>query len=58
MSKDCIRAHVHIYVLLNEHKMPGRYEVKFNGTGLPSGVYVYRLTAGGFAESRKMIVVR
>jgi hypothetical protein len=47
-----------VAVLVNEKKAPGSYEVKFDASGLPSGVYLYRLTAGIFVQSRKMIVVK
>jgi hypothetical protein len=47
-----------VAVLVNERKAPGRYEVRFDGSELSSGVYFYRLTAGAFAESRKMVLMK
>ncbi len=54
-----------VAVLVNEQKNPGRYEVSFDArlpggqaTGLSSGVYLYRLTAGGFTQTRTMIVIK
>jgi hypothetical protein len=47
-----------VATLINEQKPPGTYEVRFNGAGLASGVYVYRLQAGGFVETKKMVLVR
>ncbi len=44
--------------LLDEELMPGQYEVSFNATGLPSGVYFYKLTAGSFTESKKMVLMK
>jgi hypothetical protein len=44
--------------LVNERKTPGTYEVKFDGSGLSSGVYFYRLTAGAYVESRRMILMK
>jgi hypothetical protein len=47
-----------VAVPVNGRKTPGRYEVEFDGTGLSSGTYVYRLTAGQFNGSRTMLLVR
>jgi hypothetical protein len=45
-------------VLVNERKQPGSYEVSFDGSYLASGVYIYRLTAGSFRQSQKMILAK
>jgi hypothetical protein len=42
----------------NELKQPGRYVVVFNGTNFASGVYFYRIEAGTFIESKKMVLVK
>ena len=47
-----------IATLMNEVKEPGRYVVRFNGAGLPSGVYYCRMTAGAFSETRRMVLIR
>lgn len=44
--------------LINEEKTAGKYEVKWNGYNFPSGVYIYRLNAGTFTSSKKMILLR
>ncbi|MEK9136060.1 MAG: T9SS type A sorting domain-containing protein, partial [Bacteroidota bacterium] len=36
----------------------GRYTTKFEANGLASGVYFYRLQAGGFVETRRMILAK
>jgi hypothetical protein len=47
-----------VSTLVNEEKQPGNYEVKFNGAGLPSGVYYYRLFSGTYSETKKMLLVK
>jgi hypothetical protein len=43
---------------MDEKKEPGRYEVTFDGSGLASGVYVYRLKAGDHVESKTMMLLK
>ncbi len=45
-------------VLVDEVKPVGTYEASFDAAGLPSGLYVYRLTAGQYSESRKMVLMK
>jgi hypothetical protein len=47
-----------IATLINEEKQPGVYEVEFNATNFPSGIYFYRLQAGPFVEAKKMILLK
>jgi hypothetical protein len=47
-----------VAVLVNERRPAGNHEVRFDGSGLSSGVYLYRLTAGPYVESRKMLLIR
>jgi beta-galactosidase len=47
-----------VKVLVNERKAAGVYEVSFDGSGLASGVYICRLTAGPWMQSQKMVLVK
>ena len=47
-----------VAVLVDEKKAPGTYEVRFDASGLASGVYLYRLTAGSFVQTRKMLLLQ
>jgi hypothetical protein len=47
-----------VAVLENGDMEAGFHDVKFNGSGLASGVYIYRLQAGSFVQSKKFILVR
>ncbi len=44
--------------LLNTKQKKGRYTVKFNSDGLAGGVYFYRIVAGSFVQTRKMILIK
>ncbi|MCW9065935.1 MAG: T9SS type A sorting domain-containing protein [Ignavibacteriaceae bacterium] len=47
-----------VVTLINEEKSAGSYEVNFNAAGLPSGIYFYKLQAGSFIETRKMVLLK
>ena len=47
-----------IRTLVNESLKPGTYEITFDGSEFPSGVYFYRLTTGEFSETKKMLMVK
>lgn len=44
--------------LVNENLQAGSYETEFSGTNLSSGIYYYRIEAGSFSESKKMILIK
>jgi predicted GH43/DUF377 family glycosyl hydrolase len=47
-----------VATLVNERKMPGTYEVKFDGSNLASGVYFYRLQAGDFTQTKRLLLLK
>ncbi len=47
-----------VATLVNKKQSPGNYSVKFNARNLNSGVYFYRLRAGNFVSTKKMILLK
>ena len=47
-----------VAVLVNEPRHPGSYSVQFDASHLASGVYLYRITAGSFIQTRRMVVLK
>jgi hypothetical protein len=47
-----------IAVLVNEKKMAGQYEVIFNGSNLPSGLYLYSIYYKDKIHSNKMLLLK
>jgi hypothetical protein len=47
-----------VKTLVNEYKQPGTYQVNFNAEGLSSGIYFYKMTAGDFSETKKLVFVK
>ncbi len=47
-----------VATLMNEPKEPGEYQIHFNAGEFSSGVYVYRLVAGPFVQSKKMLLLK
>jgi hypothetical protein len=44
--------------IVNERMQPGTYEVEWSGEKFASGIYFYRMQAGDYVETRKMILIR
>ena len=47
-----------IAVLVNKKQQPGNYEVTFDGSSFPSGVYFYRIQAGNYVSTKKLILLK
>lgn len=47
-----------ITTLVSTHQTAGYYRVAWNGAGFANGIYVYRLQAGQFEESRRMLLLK
>ena len=47
-----------IKTLVNEIKQPGIYEIEFDGNNISSGIYFYKLEAGNFVRTKRMLLVK
>ena len=47
-----------VSTLVQAEQDPGYHEVRFDGANLPSGMYFYRMQAGSFTETKKLLIVR
>ncbi len=47
-----------VALLVKEKKEPGNYEVRFDGSGLSSGVYLYQMQAGDFVQTRRLLLLK
>jgi aldose sugar dehydrogenase len=47
-----------VATLINKNMDAGSYEIKFEAAGLMSGFYIYKLSAGTYSESRKMMLLK
>ena len=47
-----------VKILLDDIREPGKYTLHFNASGLSSGIYFYKLDAGRFTETHKMVLLK
>jgi hypothetical protein len=47
-----------IETLINEEKTAGIYEIDFDASQLSSGIYFYKIQAGNFVQTKKMILMK
>ena len=65
-THDCMSVQLKIYdvlgnevaTLVNEEKPAGEYEIEFDGTNLPSGIYFYQPNTGDFIKTQKMVLMK
>jgi photosystem II stability/assembly factor-like uncharacterized protein len=47
-----------VATVVNQEMKPGTYEKRFDGNGLASGVYLYRLATGDFMDTKKFMLIK
>ncbi len=47
-----------VSTLVNQYLIAGEYEVEFNASNLPSGVYIYKLLSGNYVKTRKLLFLK
>jgi hypothetical protein len=47
-----------IATLVNQELQPGEHKVQWDATGFPNGVYFYRLSADGFVDTKKLLLLK
>ncbi len=47
-----------VAILVNEEKPTGSYQVEFNGSGLPSRIYFYKLESSGYVFTIKLLLLK
>ena len=57
MRKKCTADEIVATLLFEEH-VAAYHDVRFDASNLPSGVYFYRLQAGSYTETKKLLILR
>jgi hypothetical protein len=47
-----------VATLVNENKAAGEHEIQWHPAGLPSGIYLYRVQAGEFVDTKKLVLMK
>lgn len=45
-----------ISTLIDSYQSAGEHQIRWTANGLPSGIYFYRLQAGEFSETKKLVL--
>jgi hypothetical protein len=65
-GNEALRVQLYVYdilgnkvaTLVNEEQAAGNYKIVFNGSNLASGLYLYKITAGSFTSSKKLMLMK
>ncbi len=47
-----------VITLINQERLPGNYEIEFDASGLPSGVYFYSIRINEFMNTKKLMLLK
>ena len=47
-----------VATLVNDIRQPGNYTIEFDGSDLSSGIYFYKIEAGSFVQTKRMILLK
>jgi hypothetical protein len=47
-----------VAMLVNENEDAGYHDVRFDASGLASGVYFYRIQAGSFVQTKRLVILK
>jgi hypothetical protein len=47
-----------VSIVVDENKYPGNYEVKFDGSNISSGIYIYKIIVGKYNSAKKFVLIK
>ena len=57
-ASDVYKRQNEVSTLVNDTKSAGKYDVRFDASGLSNGVYFYTVKADNFTSTKKMILIK